>query len=708
MEMDLYSACPCGSGKKIKFCCPRQHVTDYLKVFELIEAEQFAAAAELTERLVSKEPRQICFLALKATFLDPVDETATRQMAEQLAAVAPRHPITHAAQALVALHNGDLEQAIDRIQDCIEQLENAVPSLLLTAMSMSAGAALQEGKLATAFAHASYVQILTKGRHTASGELLLGLQRNYSMPPVVHDDWLLRLGHVLGEKLDARLAGLVRRGKWRRARDEAQAHLQRQPDNVGARAILALVQGNLGHDQAAHEAWTQLADAPEFPENLAIDAVLMAESGSRDHSCMLEPMRERVYPLVNTDAAMERLLSDRRAVSSKQDLSSLGDDDSPPPKAVFVLMERPAVEWKEGVQLADLPRALGQLLVYGRQTDRDAQLRVFIESPSDSRFEEVLREILGDSLGEGHEETTLGLTPLLPSRLLPNVSFPEGLPPDQQLEWHRRLLDEAVQQNFPQRPHPLLNEKTPEQAAQDPSLRRRLSAALLWLETTQPFDLWDGDWNGVWNRLGLTRQLDWQPSDEQPWVHGLTQLVRINTARLEDEYLEAFLETASSRVLRHAVLEFAREMTRRPTTRREMDLGPAFEILVNLSSDPAKKLEWVEQAVAWSRERSMPVGRWLVQQVTWEILNGKVAQAQQTLQTIMSRHQHEPGVSQDVYQMLLSFGMITPDGRPVQMPGEAPAAAPPAAAPAGLWTPDQGAPSAAPPTASKLWVPGQE
>ena len=50
------------------------------------------------------------------------------------------------------------------------------------------------------------------------------------------------------------------------------------------------------------------------------------------------------------------------------------DDDSPPPKAVFVVLDQPVPESAAGITLAQMPRTIGQLMLYGRQTDRDARL----------------------------------------------------------------------------------------------------------------------------------------------------------------------------------------------------------------------------------------------------------------------------------------------------------------------------------------------
>jgi hypothetical protein len=74
---------------------------------------------------------------------------------------------------------------------------------------------------------------------------------------------------------------------------------------------------------------------------------------------------------------------------------------------------------------------------------------------------------------------------------------------------------------------------------------------------------------------------------------------------------------------------------------------------------------------------------------------------------LLSRHSQEPGIQQALYQVLVRYGIISPDGRPRDVPAggepmqEEPAMAGPAK-PAELWTPESGAQK----QESKLWLPG--
>ena len=57
MSQQNYRPCPCGSGKKVKFCC-KELANDLDKVLRAVEGEQRAAALQHLDRLIA-EHRQL-------------------------------------------------------------------------------------------------------------------------------------------------------------------------------------------------------------------------------------------------------------------------------------------------------------------------------------------------------------------------------------------------------------------------------------------------------------------------------------------------------------------------------------------------------------------------------------------------------------------------------------------------------------------------
>ncbi len=97
-EMDVYQPCPCGSGKKLKFCC-HAIVTEMLKVSELQQSHQHQAALALLKTVEKKvQPRDVWSRAWVKTTqafllfgMGTVDEP--RQLVDEVLEDLPEHPL---------------------------------------------------------------------------------------------------------------------------------------------------------------------------------------------------------------------------------------------------------------------------------------------------------------------------------------------------------------------------------------------------------------------------------------------------------------------------------------------------------------------------------------------------------------------------------------------------------------------------------------
>lgn len=84
MQVDAYQYCPCGSGKKIKFCKCADNFKDLDKIDRMISGGQLVAALDRINQLLQTTPSAAWLLALKAQILfqlrefDSLTETANR------------------------------------------------------------------------------------------------------------------------------------------------------------------------------------------------------------------------------------------------------------------------------------------------------------------------------------------------------------------------------------------------------------------------------------------------------------------------------------------------------------------------------------------------------------------------------------------------------------------------------------------------------
>ena len=102
--------------------------------------------------------------------------------------------------------------------------------------------------------------------------------------------------------------------------------------------------------------------------------------------------------------------------------------------------------------------------------------------------------------------------------------------------------------------------------------------------------------------------------------------------------------------------------------------------------------------------------RWLLAELSIRLAQADTSECQKLVQTIQTRHMQEPGVAQGLYEILVNYGIISPEGGPAG-PGAAappPLAAAPTPEPASkLWTPDAAAAETGG-EKSKLWIPGMD
>src|SRR6188472_1988 len=86
MAVDPYAICPCGSGKKLKFCCS-DLVGEIEKIHRMIEGEQPRAALRHVEQTLASHPGRASLLDLKTSLelslgdLDAARETVTKFVA---------------------------------------------------------------------------------------------------------------------------------------------------------------------------------------------------------------------------------------------------------------------------------------------------------------------------------------------------------------------------------------------------------------------------------------------------------------------------------------------------------------------------------------------------------------------------------------------------------------------------------------------------
>ncbi len=726
MVVDPYASCPCGSGKKLKFCCS-DLIAEIEKIQQMVAGEQPHAALKHVEQLLQKQPERSSLLEIKATLEIAMEELdAAKETIAKLLAAHSEDASSHAQSAiLTAVTEGGLA-AIAPLQDALERTDDNMPQRVFEAIGSVGHALLVEGEIIAARAHLLlYAGVAPKGDNRAL-ELLLRINLQSGLPLMLRDHQILMESDstvISGDSVgkDASWIGpfqeasrLAARGSWRPA-EEILAALQRSTQCPQPPIVynLAMVRGWLGSRAELAAGLHRFAQL-EVPLDDAIEAEALAQLIEPDIEEQTLDSVRIVYPIQDAEALIEKFAADRRVEDYQMEPESNDEEEVIRPRGAYLLLDRPVPS--TGVDLArdDVPIISGFLSIYGKRTDRDAQLVLAIDR--NDRFDEViglLGEVAGDLLGDKFPDSLEETVIAQKTREEDALSWRWRLPSDTPLNHRRKLLNEArresILERWPQVPRAALGGATPQDIAasespnasslENPTIR--LLAALLLLEqsVTDPDE--HSMINDLRGQLGLSASKTIENAEIDIERFPLVRVLRLNLAIMPDDQLARLLDRTVMVGATIASLVVAKELAERETVSEEINQAIAFRQLIRLTPDPKQALTWIEKARAWSEKNNQPSAEWALQELELQIELRDGARVQRLLEEIQNEHADQPGVAESVYRILQAAGLIAPPnaGQPAApMPMAHEPSAVPASAGNQLWTPDSRKPPA-------IWTP---
>jgi tetratricopeptide (TPR) repeat protein len=700
MSVDPYAMCPCGSGKKLKFCCT-DLVGEIEKIHRMIEGEQPRAALRHAEQTLASHPGRASLLDLKATLelsLGEID--AARETITKFVATNSDSPTAHACQALLLAETRDGRAAIESLQKALSLVEREMPLRVYEALGAVGGALLEAGHILAAQAHLWLHAALAPKEDSRAREVLAALNHYSGLPLLLRDQLRFRAwpqdAPWKGEAEKA--SRWADHGKWQSAVaaiDRLGARYGADPTLVFNRALLG---GWLADDRAlvaGLHAYAQM----EVPLDDAIEAEAVAQLLDLDlKEARLDSVIQS-YAINDLDALVTRFVTDKRVQSFEMDPAVFAERDQPRPRHTYVLLDRPMPETGVNITRDAVPRLAGVLAIYGRQTDRPEQLELTIDKgPAFDETTSALKEIGGDALGEVVEEKVVGSVSRTEQALNWRWHPPRDTPPDVR----RRLIEEerraAIVERWPTIPQPALLGKTPQEAAGDPLVRIPLSASLLILEQGSNSDR---DTESI---VELRRDLSLpQPDTIEPAgqpVNGLP-LVRVSRLNLEavtDDDLVVLYRRAILVGAQAALLRLAREAVRRPSLADRIPPADAYQRMVAAERDPGRALALIQEARQQTQAAGQSPATWDLAELELHITSGNIDEAKELLARIERDYRDDPQVAAALYQLLYETGVI-PDQMPAHTHGHT---HPHEAAPALAGT------SAAEPAGGRIWTPGSD
>jgi hypothetical protein len=615
----------------------------------------------------------------------------------------PDNPIALAESAIDTALDQDGPAAMQLLQKAMDADRDELYAQVYGAMSVAAQTLANSGYLRSAQA-LWHLQMMAAGDDPEPRQLLARTNRSEAVPLLIKDEpplgkcpaktpWKKPFDEAMQPFAKARWAEVARR---------LDKLVDRFPDEPVLWRTLAVVRGWLADRAGTIRAFDKFAslDVPlEDAVEAAATAMIMSD----------EPLEDSVdglrltFPVTDADELAGLFSTWKHAVATPFDASPFGDDEVPP-KAVFWLLDRPTPESAENLTLETVSNVLGQAMLFGRQTDREARLIVAgATAPNFERIVDLLREVAQGRITGPPERGVTGR--MSATRLL--LRRPWRLPRDSSqasiAALARRHIEHAVFEAWPGVKLGVLGGRSAEEAAADPSMRIKLLAAILVLENW----IWQLgeslDFNPLRSKLGLPTLGPIDPEPSSPKDLPLVRLHRVMVERLPSDALVNGFHRAVVFLANEATAVFGRALVDRPDVGSK-ERQTALTILAHAERDPARAMGHVERGRQLAESEGQSSAMWDLNELELQMTLGNADEGARLFEHLKQEHLREPGVADALRDFLIRSGVLDSQGRPIE-PEFPDAEAPDETEeePAGrLWTPDSAKPAG---EKSKLWTP---
>jgi hypothetical protein len=703
MKIDPYTPCPGGSGKKIKFCelC-KDHLGDLDKIYKLLEGEQRAACLELCEKVDSETPDRACVLSIK-TLLESqlgMKDRANATLSHFIGKY-PDNPVALAEKTIQNASEGLLPLAIDTLQSAMQNCEEHLPGRVLDAISVVGRAALSQGYIQAARGHLMLELGFMQGGEETGGamQLLMRINNSSDIPTMLKDDAYLKPSQsdtTNKAEFDEALT-LAARGSWRNAERKFTELASKETATAELWHNLAVLRSWLADREGSITALRKLATL-DIPLDDAIEAEALAQILDDSATDDQEELLRVVYDVSDLDTLLAALAASPRTLATPAPARIEGDE--PPPRAMYGILDREDVASGVDITMDQLPNLLGRLLIFGKQTDREARAELIVyRGELLDRMLELLREVAGDVLAnDASSEEVIGHNTAVNRLLTPAWRLPEDTPRDHALALMDEFQRNAIFTGWPKLKLGVLGGKTPTEAAQDEALRVKVLATILVLEFSTSRGDAAIDYNALRSQLGLPTADPIGGADIEPEQLPLARFTRLVASELKDDDLVTLYRRAAMTQYGAAIELLGPEIVGRASLDETVDKSEAYAIMARHASSSEVALEHLASARAAAEAQQESPARWYLEELPLRLERGEPQEAERIIRLLQEKHFKEPGVSDALYQMLAQFQ---------EMAGQGPAGGamgPPAGgAPAMAAAAPQAAPSEA-----KVWTPGSE
>ncbi len=738
MALDVYSVCPCGSNKKLKFCCHGLEGS-IEQVIRHQSTKQYKQALQLLDALEIKHPQSAWVKNLQA-FTLMMDRRGPESKAP-LMKVLQAQPDNLYSISLFGLSsflsdgwkNG--KQAIQRtFQRCSTEYPHIVYFLARSVSEFMAG-------VGSPLAHRQYLGLAMRLANDENRENvfveLVEFDGDTKIPYILRGshDLVPVAGTEAFEKevrKGAKLAFLgcneAAGGIFSKLAESAEAELSSLSgdDARQKRVAVASLWWNAGlcrawdgDENSAAEALYRSAkhsDDVEAAVECETLAQTLARRGDREN---VHRVVQRTYKVKSVSKLLTQLDAAELLVRMPQPEETTPDPRRP--SATYRVLDKSVVTGADpaAYTLESVPRVIAEIVVFDRQDESQLESAVAIIGIEGETFTQAVAKLVA----AGGEELTVLPLPGGEDNLTTNTVFEKEFLP---LQW-KRHFDAAtpvgiirqvnrsawtryLENDWPNSPLPTLAGKSPKDVSGDESQRVALAAALLQLDMYSdrfglPFDV-----TTERTKYGFSAPEKIEVSDQtNVGVLSVLQFARLPFDKLSDSQLVAAFKRATLIQHKGSLRPLLLTIVERTSCHQQLDISRVYRFLSDIGSlfsDPDEALRWLEK----ERTRAVSASEQFehdldcdMRELRYRLDDPHTTDCNRLLRRLWEHYGTKvPELRSYVTQIVSHYKVSAPwmaDG------GPALAGIGGAVTSGGVWTPDAAAEK--PAGESKLWLPGQ-
>ncbi len=718
MPIDAYDPCPCGSGKKFKFCCAAA-AEEIDKVHKYQEHRQTQSSLQVLDKLLATKPELAWGYITKASILlNESEYTAARETLIPLLEKSPDHPFGIALYATAAFASAGYEISKPAIYRAFQRCSSAFPDIV---------GSLSMGIAAWMFAARKYMgcrQYLGQAIRLVPDQdkqdiflRLLEFDSNGDLP------YPLRSVHSLAayagpesaapelkeeiQRQVHRAESLVAIGCFEPAADAYRHLAERDPEAASLWQNAGFCAAWDGNETAAAETLHRAAKLYQDSE-AAVECETLAQLLDLNQPEAHVPVNTKSYR-VRSVARVLTLLDQEQRFARLPELNQSRNESKAVEYAVLdrlPLPEDPNL-WPE----ADaIPNSIAQIGVFSEAESGKPQ--VFLTGlngePFDSArelFESFASELI-ESAELEEDEPSFGMVKELAPMLF-TWHFPNKMPVIRQTQLEDRRWEQNIRDIWPNTPLEGLGGKTPNAAQGDPALEIPLRAAIFVLDAFCEQNGHLLDVPALCEQFGVAPPA---PIDPQPGLplqsFSAMQLHRLKIPELSDEQLTYVLNRVMlihhSRFLHDVLLE----VLSRPTCAEKVKSERTYFTLMQLAQregDRDETYRWIQEGLRQVQNEEHAFEktfRWELRELTFRAEDPGDPNLIPLVTKLVRKYAKKlPQFLNHIVAVLESYG-IEPPANLAEIAAEETGSV----STGGIWTPGEESEET---VQKKIWLPGQ-